>query len=76
MREKVIQQVKQTSLSIVQNSISAIRRKNIKKTGCRVMLDNKIGVAGGLGSASQEELFAKAEKALEWGVDYPVTVGC
>lgn len=75
MREKVIQQVKQTSLSIVQNSISAIRRKNIQKTGCRVMRGDKIGVAGGLGAISQDELYARAEKALAWGVDYPVTVG-
>ncbi|HAE40386.1 MAG TPA: hypothetical protein DCG57_17405 [Candidatus Riflebacteria bacterium] len=75
MREKVIQQVKQTSLSIVQNSISAIRRKNIQKTGCRVMRGDKIGVAGGLGESSQDELYARAEKALAWGVDYPVTSG-
>ncbi|MBU1108228.1 MAG: hypothetical protein KKB51_16265 [Candidatus Riflebacteria bacterium] len=71
MREKIVQQVKQTSLSIVQNKISAVRRKNIQKTGCRVMRDNKIGVAGGLGAISEDELFARAEKSLSWGVDYP-----
>ncbi|KAF1080050.1 MAG: hypothetical protein GQF41_3726 [Candidatus Rifleibacterium amylolyticum] len=74
MREKIVQQVKQTSLSIVQNSISAIRRKNIQKTGCRVIKNNKIGVAGGLGKVKDEELFARAENALEYGVEYPVEI--
>jgi PmbA protein len=72
MREKIVQQVKQTSLSIVQNSISAIRRKNIQKTGCRVIKNGKIGVAGGLGEVKDEELFVRAENALEYGVEYPV----
>ena len=40
------------------------------------MHDNKIGVAGGLGSISHDELFARAEKALAWGVDYPVAACC
>jgi PmbA protein len=74
VREKVVQQVKQTSLSIVQNSISAIRRKNIQKTGCRVISGNKIGVAGGLGMVSDNELFARAENSLEYGVEYPVAL--
>jgi len=72
MREKVTQIVKQTSLSIVQNEIQAVRRKNIRKTGCRVIADGKIGVAGGLGEVSAEELFARAEKSLAYGIDYEV----
>lgn len=76
MREKVVQQVKQTSISIVQNSISAIRRKNIQKTGCRVINDNKIGVASGLGNVKEDELFARAENALSMGVEYPVEPSC
>ncbi len=72
MREKIVQNVKQTSLSIVQNDIQAIRRKDIKKTGCRVLRNGKIGVAGGLGSISEELLFSRAEKLLGYAIDYPV----
>lgn len=39
------------------------------------MRGDKIGVAGGLGAISQDELYARAEKALAWGVDYPVALG-
>jgi PmbA protein len=72
MREKIIQTVKQTSLSITQNEIQAVRRKNIKKTGCRVLKNQKIGVAGALGEVDDAELFARAEKLLSYAVDYPV----
>lgn len=75
MREKVIQQVKQTSLSIVGNAISAIRRKNIQKTGCRVISDNRIGVAGGLGTINENEVYARAEAALALGIEYQVDTG-
>lgn len=75
MREKVTQQVKQTSLSIVQNEIQAIRRKNIKKTGLRVIENNKIGIAGGLGEVDCEELYARATQSLSYAIDYPVQPG-
>ena len=76
MREKVTQIVKQTSLNIVQNEIQSVRRKNIRKTGCRVIADGKIGVAGGLGDVRAEELFARAEKSLAYGIDYEVELSC
>lgn len=72
MREKVTQTVKQTSLSIVQNEIQAVRRKNITKTGCRVIKDGKIGVAGGLGEVNLEELYARADQSLAYGIEYDV----
>lgn len=75
MREKITQKVKQTSLSIVQNQIQAIRRKNVKKTGCRVLENDKIGVAGGMGEVDCEELFARATRGLDYAVDYPVQPG-
>ncbi|NCB37630.1 MAG: hypothetical protein EOM80_02570 [Erysipelotrichia bacterium] len=74
MHEKVTQTVRQTSLSIVQNDIQAVRRKNITKTGCRVIEGGKIGVAGGLGQVNCEELFARAQKGLAYGVDYDVAL--
>lgn len=72
MREKIVQNVKQTSLSITQNAIQAIRCKDVKKTGCRIYRDSKIGIAGGLGNISADILFARAEKQLAYAVDYPV----
>ncbi|MDD3146760.1 MAG: metallopeptidase TldD-related protein [Candidatus Riflebacteria bacterium] len=74
MREKLTQTVKQTSLSIVQNEIQAVRRKNISKTGCRVIKDGKIGVAGGLGEVNSEELYARAAQSLDYGIEYDVDI--
>ncbi len=75
MREKLTQTVKQTSLSIVQNEINAVRRKNISKTGCRVIENGKIGVAGGLGAVDCEKLFARARQGLDYGIEYNVEPG-
>ena len=72
MREQVIQTVKQTSLSIIQNEIQAVRRKNIKKTGCRVIKGGKIGVAGGMGDVDCEKLYERAQQGLTYGIDYDV----
>jgi PmbA protein len=75
MREKIEQRVKQTSLSLIKNSISAIRRKDISKTGFRLIKNSKIAVIGKLGSINEKEeneLFAKAENLLTDAVDYPV----
>lgn len=72
MREQVIQTVKQTSLSIIQNEIQAVRRKNIKKTGCRVIENGKIGVAGGMGEVDCEKLYERAQQGLAYGIDYDV----
>ncbi len=72
IREKVSQCVKQTSLSIVQNEIQAVRRKNISKTGCRVIDAGKIGVAGGLGEVDSEKLYERARQHLTYGIEYDV----
>lgn len=72
MKEKIIQNSKQTSLSIVRNQIQAVRRKNIKRTGCRIIRDGKIGVSGGLGDIGESELFARADELLNYAVEYPV----
>ncbi len=72
IREKVSQSVKQTSLSIVQNEIQAVRRKNISKTGCRVIDSGKIGVAGGLGEVDSEKLYERARQHLAYDIEYDV----
>lgn len=72
MREKFVQKVKQTSLSIVKNQIQAVRRKSIKKTGCRILSEGKIGVSGGLGDINEDVLFSRAEQMLRYAVEYGV----
>ncbi|GAB4275645.1 MAG: hypothetical protein Kow0029_17020 [Candidatus Rifleibacteriota bacterium] len=72
MKEIVRQRVRQTSLSIVKNSIQAIRKKDITKTGCRLLENGKISIAGGLGKVCEEELFEKAREFIADAADYPV----
>ncbi|MEW6709908.1 MAG: hypothetical protein AB1403_08820, partial [Candidatus Riflebacteria bacterium] len=72
MKETVRSRVKQTSLSLVQNKIIAIRRKDIQRTGCRLIADGKISITGGLGKVDEDELFAKAATFLTEAVEYPV----
>lgn len=75
MKELIRSRVRQTSLSLVQNKVSAIRRKDISRTGCRVIQDGRISVAGGLGKVDESALFAKAESLLKDAVAYPVAPG-
>lgn len=72
MKESVFQTIKQTSFSILNNKIDSIRRKNISKTGCRVMENGKIGVAGAIGEISENELYIRAKKLLAFGIEYEV----
>jgi len=74
MKEIIRSRIRQTSLSLTRNQISAIRRKDISRTGCRVIDKGKISVAGCLGQADIDGLFAKAESLLPDGVEYPVAV--
>ena len=72
MKEKFTHHFQQTSLTIVLSEIQAIRRKNTTRTACRVYKDGKIGIAGSIGKADTDELYAKAEQNLEYQIDYPV----
>jgi PmbA protein len=72
MKEIIRSRIRQTSLSLTRNQITAIRRKDISRTGCRIIDQGKISVAGCLGLADTEELFARAAKLLPEGVEYPV----
>lgn len=76
MKEIIRSRVKQTSLSLSRNRISAVRRKNIARTGCRLIENGKITIAGGLGKVNENELFARAREFLNEAVDYPVKPGC
>lgn len=75
MKEILKHRIRQTSLSIVQNSIQAIRRKDISRTGCRLIKDGRISITGCLGNADEQLLFAKAEGFLSEAVEYPVNPG-
>ncbi|MDD3001286.1 MAG: metallopeptidase TldD-related protein [Candidatus Riflebacteria bacterium] len=72
MREKITEIFQQTSLSLGQSEIQAVRRKVSKRTGCRVYKQDNIGIAGAIGEANEEELYAKAERNLSYKIDYPV----
>ncbi|NLM17489.1 MAG: hypothetical protein GX221_07205 [Candidatus Riflebacteria bacterium] len=72
MKEKISQTLKQVSLSLHQSEIQAIRKKNITKTGYRVIRDGKIGIAGAIGQADEAAMFEQAEKNLAYGIDYDV----
>lgn len=63
--------VQELSLSITNNRVEAIRRKNILKSGCRVYDRGLIGVAGTLGEPT-EETWQAAEDALSLGIACPL----
>ena len=76
MKEILKSRIRQTSLSLVQNKIDAVRRKDISRTGCRIIRDGKMAIAGGLGLVDENELFARAQSLLHNAVEYPVEPGC
>lgn len=64
-------EVNQTCLNVVQTTIDSIRSKKIRRTGLRMVNEGKIGVAGTLGEANEEELESRAKDSLELGIPYP-----
>lgn len=55
MIKEIYQQIiKETALNITMGKIDSIKKKNIKKTGCRVYENGFIGVAGTFGEATDE----------------------
>lgn len=61
----------ETSVSIVNSKVEAVRNKDITKTGLRVYENGKIGVAGAIGDFDEGELLAQANSALAQGIEYP-----
>lgn len=64
-------EVNQTCLNVVQTRIDSIRSKKITRTGLRMVNEGRIGVAGTLGEANEEELESRARDSLELGIPYP-----
>ncbi len=62
--------VEETSFSVVRNRIDAIRKKQLVRTGYRVMDGCQMGVAGYVGAPTGDP-WQQARENLADGVDYP-----
>lgn len=72
IREKYSIQQNETSLSIVQGKVAAVRSKDIKKTAIRIYDDGKIAVAGAYGNVDEDALTRQAREGLELNIPYPL----
>lgn len=70
MRELYQFTEKETALNYTANEIDSIKKKHIKKSGCRIYKDGFLGVAGTLGEAT-EDTFEAARANLERKIPYP-----
>ncbi|MFZ2960656.1 MAG: metallopeptidase TldD-related protein [Candidatus Ozemobacteraceae bacterium] len=66
--------LKETTVSVVQTKIDAIKRKNIIKTGLRVYDGSSIGIAGAIGKFDETALEKKATENLGLKIPYPYKV--
>lgn len=71
LKEKYIENIKETSVSIANSNIEAVRLKNDTKTSLRVYKDGVIGVAGAIGKYNEDELEKQAIEGLEQNIPYP-----
>ncbi|SFB30741.1 metallopeptidase TldD-related protein [Clostridium frigidicarnis] len=71
LKEKYIENIKETSISIANSNIDAVRLKNDTKTSLRVYKDGIIGVAGAIGKYNEDELEKQAIEGLEQNIPYP-----
>ncbi|MCI6275340.1 MAG: metallopeptidase TldD-related protein [Clostridium sp.] len=65
---------KETAVQISNNSIKAIRNKDIVKVGARVYSNGLIGVYGQYGDDKIDDIFGKAESNLKLNIKYPCEV--
>lgn len=65
---------KETAVQISNNSIKAIRNKDIVKVGARVYSNGLIGVYGQYGDDKIDDIFCKAESNLKLNIKYPCEV--
>ncbi len=72
MKEILTEQSNELTLTILSNEIKSVFTKNTAKTACRIYKEGKIGIAGCVGETNIKELYNKAEKNLEYQIDYPV----
>lgn len=71
LKEKYIENIKETSISIANSNIDAVRLKNDTKTSLRVYKDGIIGVAGAIGKYNEDKLEKQAIEGLEQNIPYP-----
>ncbi len=71
MREKIIEQTRATTISLVDSSIESIRANDVVRTGLRLYKNQHIGVAGALGTCDLTELERRARKAHDLAIPYP-----
>lgn len=70
LKEKYINKVKETAITIVNSQIESIREKNITKTGLRIYKNGNIGIAGAIGKYEEKELEDEAIYALSQNIKY------
>ncbi len=70
IKETYKTKIKEMSLNVTDGKISAIREKNITKTGLRVYKDKKIGIAGTIGNYNEDILLNKAVESLRNCIPY------
>ncbi|MCH4891118.1 hypothetical protein EZV73_26305 [Acidaminobacter sp. JC074] len=62
---------KETTVRVLNTEVSAVRKKNIVKQAVRVIEEDKIGIAGAIGSCKLEDLESQAKSNLSIGIPYP-----
>jgi PmbA protein len=70
-RETYTRNVTETSVSIMQSAVQAVRTKDITRSAVRVYDGKHIGIAGSLGEVKGDALEKRAAEALSLQIDYP-----
>ena len=71
IKEKYINNVKESSIVISGSAAESVRFKNNTKTSMRVYKDGFIGIAGAIGKYNEAELEKEASAALKQEIEYP-----
>jgi PmbA protein len=70
-RETYTRNITETSVSIMQSAVQAVRTKNITRSAVRMYDGKHIGIAGSLGDVKGDALEKKATESLSLQIDYP-----
>lgn len=70
-KEIITSNTKEKALIISQSKIDSVKVKDITKKGLRIYEDGLIGVSGGVGDVSEEELTLGAKENLKNKITYP-----
>jgi PmbA protein len=76
IKEKYIQNIKETTITIVNSKVDSIRLKNNTKTSIRIYKAGYIGVAGAIGKYDEVELEKEAMEGLKQKIEYPCEPSC